>query len=708
MLKKGRKILMALIALVAAVALFAACGGDYSSEPLTPDTSTESVASNGGFVVETGDYVYFINGVESYSADNTYGSPVKGSLMRIAKSDLDAGNYAEVQTVVPQLIVSQDFTSGFYIYGDRVYYASPTTARNPEGDVENSYIDFKSSALDGSSTMSGYYVRMSDNATVFRYVQDENGTVYLLYVDSANTEIHSYNTATGVNTTLVAGYQSYVLNSDDKTDPDIYYTMQVYKNSGYSESNPATESYQQVYRVSAFATESPYEMDLSQDYTDKDTGNVLEYTNLGTLVLDGIGRANQATPFNHDVEGTQATDSYYADATGVTYTLVKYTNGGLYYTNSEHSANILYRLPVAQLDAAIEADTWNSVTGNANNTPNAAGDINVRIAIGTTEASSSAIFYEADGAQYYIYASGSSIVRVKVDENAASYKGETVYIARSLTGGSSDDSSDSSSDSSSSDTTSATLQYTDGEYLYFTQSDNGIYRVNYKGTQDDYLQQNLNKDLEFTATRYLDITHSSSWYAPEIVHGYLFFANAGSYAETYVFVMKNPESNQALKELNDKYEDVQEVLADISETYADAGNAANYYYYTRDGEILDNEEYSENFTDEDKAVFNAFVNCTVYENNAFDASILKNDTESWNYRDYYFNLLGRMSDGDADTVAESLINDLIDTEETTEETTDDGGWTWQWAALFVPIGAVLIAGGVVTFILIRKKKRARK
>ena len=222
------------------------------------------------------------------------------------------------------------------------------------------------------------------------------------------------------------------------------------------------------------------------------------------------------------------------------------------------------------------------------------------------------------------------------------------------------------------------------------------------------MQQNLNKDLEFTATRYLDITHSSSWYAPEIVHGYLFFANAGSYAETYVFVMKNPESNQALKELNDKYEDVQEVLADISETYADAGNAANYYYYTRDGEILDNEEYSENFTDEDKAVFNAFVNCTVYENNAFDASILKNDTESWNYRDYYFNLLGRMSDDDADTVAESLINDLIDTEETTEETTDDGGWTWQWAALFVPIGAVLIAGGVVTFILIRKKKRARK
>ena len=246
MLKKGKKILLALIALVFAFSMFAACNRDYTSDPLTPDTTTGQVASNGGFVVETGDYIYFINGVEDYTADNTYGTPVKGSLMRIAKSDLAAGEYDAAETVVPALLVSQDYTSGFYIYGDRVYYATPTTARNPDGDVENSYIDFKSSALDGSSTMGGYYVRMSDNATVFRYVQDEDGTVYLLYVDSANTEIHSYNTATGENVTLVAGYQSYVLNTDDLTDPDVYYTMSVVRNYGYSEASPSTESYQQV------------------------------------------------------------------------------------------------------------------------------------------------------------------------------------------------------------------------------------------------------------------------------------------------------------------------------------------------------------------------------------------------------------------------------------------------------------------------------
>ena len=141
MLRKGKKILIALFALVLAVALFAACGRPYTSPKLDGDLSGE-VVSNGGFVVEKGDYVYFINGKEDYTAENKYGSAVKGSLMRISKEDLGAGNFGEVQTVVPLLVVSQDFTSGLYIYGDRVYYATPTTDKNVQGKVENSYLVF--------------------------------------------------------------------------------------------------------------------------------------------------------------------------------------------------------------------------------------------------------------------------------------------------------------------------------------------------------------------------------------------------------------------------------------------------------------------------------------------------------------------------------------------------------------------------------------
>ena len=646
MLKKGKKILLALIALVFAFSMFAACNRDYTSDPLTPDTTTGQVASNGGFVVETGDYIYFINGVEDYTADNTYGTPVKGSLMRIAKSDLAAGEYDAAETVVPALLVSQDYTSGFYIYGDRVYYATPTTARNPDGDVENSYIDFKSSALDGSSTMGGYYVRMSDNATVFRYVQDEDGTVYLLYVDSANTEIHSYNTATGENVTLVAGYQSYVLNTDDLTDPDVYYTMSVVRNYGYSEASPSTESYQQVYKVSAFTTECPYEMDLSQDYTDKETGNVLEYVNLGTLVLDGIGRGNQVAPFNHDMK--EGVTPYYSGNAGVTYTLLKYSNGGLYYTNTElSSSTTLYYLPADQLNAAIDGGTWNSVTGNANNQPNATGDINVRIALGTTQASASALFFENGGNQYYIYADGSNIVRGRVDASAAAYIGEEVYMARRNLSTSSD------SDSSSA---TVTLLYIDGDFLYFTLGDGGVYRINCMGSRTQY--NNIGRSAEYTSTRYFDISYNTSWYVPEVAGGYLFFANAGTYAEEYVYVLANPETNEALKALNEKYEDVQDVLSDISETYSDAGNAANYYYYTQNADILSDEDYAESYTTEDNEVFNAFVQCSAY-GNVFDASVLTDGTARWNYQSYFFRVLGRVSDADAETIADSLASDLL-------------------------------------------------
>ena len=164
----------------------AACDADFT--PLGGDFSSGEVVSNGGFVVEKGNYVYFINGVESYTSDNTYGTPVKGALMRIAKSDLAAGvNNAE--TVIPSLMVAADYSSGIYIFGDRVYYATPNNVRNTSGVVESEYLDFKSARLDGSDIES--YFNVADNATVYRYAEVD-GTVYLVY--ESDSELHSYNT----------------------------------------------------------------------------------------------------------------------------------------------------------------------------------------------------------------------------------------------------------------------------------------------------------------------------------------------------------------------------------------------------------------------------------------------------------------------------------------------------------------------------------
>ena len=126
--------------LSAGVLSLAACGG-ASFTPVKEDKA-EHVYSNGGFVVSTDDYYYFINGVETNQADNTYGKVVKGALMRISKADLaklqekkngretdETKNGAEV--VIPSLMVTGDYNtaSGICIYGGRIYYTTPNNVQ---------------------------------------------------------------------------------------------------------------------------------------------------------------------------------------------------------------------------------------------------------------------------------------------------------------------------------------------------------------------------------------------------------------------------------------------------------------------------------------------------------------------------------------------------------------------------------------------------
>ena len=85
MLKKGKKFLMLLLALALSAGTMAGCGKTLNRKPLDGYVSSENAAeSNGGFVVKKDSWYYFINGAEDYSADNTFGNVVKGSLMRIS------------------------------------------------------------------------------------------------------------------------------------------------------------------------------------------------------------------------------------------------------------------------------------------------------------------------------------------------------------------------------------------------------------------------------------------------------------------------------------------------------------------------------------------------------------------------------------------------------------------------------------------------
>ena len=110
--KKKLTVLFAGALLACSAASLGGCAG-YNPAALPGDISGE-VTSNGGFVVEKGNYVYFINGSEQSDADNTYGDVVKGALYRIGKTDLKTGKYDQAERVVSSLFVAQNYDGGVF------------------------------------------------------------------------------------------------------------------------------------------------------------------------------------------------------------------------------------------------------------------------------------------------------------------------------------------------------------------------------------------------------------------------------------------------------------------------------------------------------------------------------------------------------------------------------------------------------------------
>lgn len=639
MLKKGKKFLMLLLALALSAGTLAGCGKTLDRKPLEGYVPSDNAAeSNGGFVVKKDSWYYFINGAEDYSADNTFGNVVKGSLMRISETDLANGDYSNTQIVVPQLIITQDYTSGVFIYGDYVYYATPNTTKNMEGQVESSYLDFKCTKLDGSETKKDYYVQLSDNSTPYRYVQ-ENGTVYLLYADTSNKEIHSVNTSTGVNTVLVSGYSDYAFDTNVESGT-VYYTMAVAKRNTYP--NTSNESYNQLYKVNASATESAYEIDLSDGYTDSskkegDEGYEMEYVNLGTLVLDGIGSSKEydVTPFNHDFKAGLSIKS----ALGYTYEIVKMTEGRVYLkitSLDQSSSPFIYALA----DADVK-EGWNSVTSNPD-LANPEGSALLPMAATTDAATETALYYVENDSQYYIYLDSNNVIhRIKVG-SGAQYIAEDVALSRGQEG--------------------ATLQYLKDGYLYFSKSGtngNALWRIRYDGAQADYnrLEGTAADNDDYVATQYLKVDYNSSWYVPETLNGYLFFSNAESYASNYVYVMKDPADNNALADLNDKYQEVQDAFTDISKKFSNASNASKYYYYTGSTQTIYEADHKDEYQQEELEVLEAYATCGAAH--GFNFNNLKDGETAYNVQSYYYELLGARNEADEESIADSLVTDLL-------------------------------------------------
>ncbi len=694
-MNKSKKIISVIAAAAlsfSALSLAACADKDYKGEALTAGYQSDAtVASNGGFLVEKGNYVYFINGQESNTADNTYGDVVKGALMRLSKTELAAGNYSKAQIVVPSLFVTGSYASGIYIYGDYVYYATPTADNDNQGNVANSSLDFKRAKLDGSEAPMGgknnYFFRLTDNSVTYRYVQ-VGGTVYCMYEESG--VLKSYNVTSGETVVLVSGADSFYYDTEDLSNPNVYYTMSV--SNGLDEENSTTKSYNQIYCVNAAntavvtaakasyavknaagATIAEYDFDEAflkkqaeeasssgDDEYDPDDYTTYPYVNLGELVLDGIGAEDTFPEYRKHGVTTPASQA--SEKWGYVYTIQGQKNGGLYFTRSAAKAitsnnpEYLYYLPSSRVAE------WNTITSNQTLT---------LVAYDTAAASSTAIYLSDHS---YLYLDGSNLKRGKLGE--ASIRMESGLD-------------------------SVTLWKVDGEYLYYYGTGTNGKNLSRIKLSDDAGNYEFMGGNEYDPVTVPLVDWTDAWYKPEFVTvgetTFVFYANAQSfgsgataYNNIYVTKLGTNEQLTARQETLDAIEEYIDGYSDNSQAQA----VMRYYFRTAQTSAYD--AVKDLYSEKQQEYVTEFVKKFTDENGEFKGA----------YEKDFIALVGRVNESDQEGIDAAWESSLLQEEEEEEE--DDSLPTW--AIVLIVCGSVLVvAAAVLIPLLIHfKRKKANK
>ena len=699
MKNKSRKIfsLVAAATLLGATVSMASCGDkyyEYAGVAYSEADKKAVAVSNGGFAVEKGDYVYFINGMEANTASNEFGEVTKGSLMRIKKADLsDAFKKDNVslenkaETVVPMLFVAQNYDAGIYIYGDYVYYATPTSDKNMKGEVENTWIDFKRARLDGKETMKDYFFRISDNAANYRFVKVGND-VYCMYEEEG--ALKSYNTTSGATHTLVSGASSeYFYDMSNPENPNVYYTMAVTYNIDSAQSTTAT--YNQVYCVNAASTAevnakaASYTVkvngkayrtyDFDEKYLEKkneeaekkaklnkteptglydfDDYSTYPYVNLGTLVLDGVGsECEWSDVYNNKADKATAK----AELQGYKYTLSRYENGGVYFTRAQVAENTnLYYLKDNATANAIEANTKTQI-----------------VASSTTNASNTAIYnVKADGTHEYYYASGSNLYKASTKDGV---EAAPIAIANGVSG--------------------ATLWKLNGEHLYYYgtgTNGSSLSRVKVTGEADDY--KNIFQKDEFQPVTLAYVDFNSSWYKPEFVGDVLLYCDAQAIeGVSYNYIAAANVSKDAdLEAANEDYQETKDKIAEYSKNSI-LQDLMTYYFRTGKKTAITTEVWNL-YDSYQKKEFTEFE--TAAKNGEYK---LEND---------FVKPIGKVNSIDQEAIDTAWAASLLSKEATTDVTEEKGLDTWV-IVVIVAASVIVVAAAIVVPVVIVNKKAAQR
>lgn len=151
MKKKLFSLLAIAVVLTVLVTCMVACN-TYKWEPIGGGDANAPVESNGGYIVKQGDYVYYINGYVGADADNTWGTPVKQSLVRSQLKEDGTIDNSTTKVLVPKSIYNSSKNGGIAIFGEWVYYATPNVDKDKNGTASTTDTDFMRTKIDGSVT----------------------------------------------------------------------------------------------------------------------------------------------------------------------------------------------------------------------------------------------------------------------------------------------------------------------------------------------------------------------------------------------------------------------------------------------------------------------------------------------------------------------------------------------------------------------------
>lgn len=217
-MKKFLKILTIVSMFLLITILMVACSETKWNGSSVKDAG--KVISNNGFVAETENNVYFINGIANREDNNEFGASVRGTLMGIKKTDVAEGKFENAEIVIPKLFVASDYNSGFAIIGDYVYYGTTNLDKNSSGKVANDELVFVKTKLECSNKKDTEILFNAGSLSTEYRICEVDGSVYVTFYDAKAKAIKVYSEATKTITTVAV---------TNEKDPNSVESLSAYK-----------------------------------------------------------------------------------------------------------------------------------------------------------------------------------------------------------------------------------------------------------------------------------------------------------------------------------------------------------------------------------------------------------------------------------------------------------------------------------------------